>query len=178
MNQREKLFGLTCEAIDDLYSSKQIPKYPNYKIDRFGIVYDKNDEVLKTYHYDDDEHYDCVHLRDPDGKSHVVGVHVLVSMTYDPEFYPGCIVHHKNENKYDNIDLNLEVTNRSDHARLHKCRFKNMEMACSVCGKRFVWTDQAQQRYYSDLRRNIDRIITCSRKCSGFYARMKQLGRI
>ena len=40
-------------------------------------------------------------------------------MTFKPEYYPGCVVHHKDENKGHNYAENLEVESRNDHSRHH-----------------------------------------------------------
>lgn len=161
----------------DLYP-KPIPQYPNYQVDRMGNVYDMNDVKIRPYHYDDGEHYDSIYLRDEQNKPHVFGIHQLVAMTFLPDYYPGCIVHHKDENKYNNWDTNLEITNRSEHTSHHHSKYNPIETVCDVCGNKFIWTPERQQLYYSDIRRGKNRIITCSRVCSSYYGRQVQLGNI
>lgn len=179
MDEWYKFFKLAF-AVSSLYETRTIPKYPRYSIDRLGNVYDSNGDSVKIYHYNDDEHYDSVYLKDDNGKPHVVGIHVLISMTFDPEYYSGCIVHHINEDKYDNVDTNLEVTDRSTHGYMHhhNDKYKDIKMKCEVCGRQFIWTADRQMRYYNDLKRGRNRIITCSKSCAGYYARLKQLGEI
>ena len=168
---------LTNEIFKD-FEPRTIPKYPQYKIDRFGNVYDQSDNPIKVYHYDDNAHYDSVYLKDSNNKHSVVGIHTLVSMTYDKNYKPGSIVHHKNENKYDNIDLNLEVTDRRSHFyKHHQPKYHDIEATCFVCGKKFIWTSDCQMRYNSDIKRGKNRIITCSRECASYYGRMKQLNK-
>jgi len=52
------------------------------------------------------------------------------------------VVHHENDDRLDNDPLNLVVTNRSDHAKLHKAKSGNMRLAkkCERCGGVFVPT--------------------------------------
>jgi hypothetical protein len=49
----------------------------------------------------------------------IKGVHQIVAMTFIDEYYDGCHVHHKDENKHNNRIFNLEILSHSDHARLH-----------------------------------------------------------
>lgn len=162
----------------NLYS-KPIPGYQNVYINRMGCVYDRFGNPIQPYRYRDGEHYDLLYVRDMDNKPHVIGVHQAVAMTFNENYYPGCIVHHKDENKYNNWDTNLEITNRSMHGRQHNPnKYKSISAYCQVCGREFIWSGEEQKRYYIDLRRGKRRIISCSRSCSSYYARMNQLGKI
>lgn len=161
----------------DMYP-RPIPGYQNIQINRIGMVYDNNWNRITPYMYRDGEHYDSLYVRDMNNKPHVIGVHQAVAMTFNPDYYPGCIVHHKDENKYHNWDTNLEITSRREHAsHHHPIKYQPTLTCCQVCGKEFIWNPEEQQRYYSDLRRGKSRIISCSRSCSSFYGRMTQLGR-
>lgn len=161
----------------DLYS-KPIPGYQNVFINRIGCVYDMFGNSIQPYQYRDGEHYDSLYVRDMNNKPHVIGVHQAVAMTFNPNYYPGCIVHHRDENKYHNWDTNLEVTSRSAHGHHHSpIKYQPIPVNCQVCGKLFMWSSEEQQRYYSDLRRGKTRIISCSKSCSSYYGRMTQLGR-
>lgn len=156
---------------------KQVSGYKDLYVDRLGRVYNSEKE-LTPYKYRDDSHYDSLYVRDLNDVPHVVGIHQLVSQTYDPDYYPGCVVHHKDENKYNNYDTNLEVNSRSQHALHHSNQiYFDKIQVCQVCGKEFVWDSKRQQQYYSDLRRGRSRIITCSKQCSSYYGRMTQLGK-
>lgn len=163
--------------IVDYDEPKIIPGFNDYMVNRNGKVFDKNGNEIKPYHYDDNEHYDCIYMHDNVGKHHVVGVHRLVALTFNPNFFPGCVVHHKDENKYNNNIDNLEVMTQAEHAKGHKPgKYFNKIAICEVCGRRFIWTAKRQGLYCRDLNRNKSRIIACSRACSSYYGRMIQLG--
>ena len=153
-----------------------IPGYPNYQIDRFGNLFDANNNRIRPYQYENQ--YDIVELTNSTGRR-VFGVHQLVAMTFNSDWFPGCIVHHVDENKYNNNDWNLECMSRAEHARLHNpIKFHDMMATCDVCGKEFIWTAKRQQGYYSGIRRGRHRIKTCSRSCQSYAGRMTQLGRV
>ena len=157
---------------------KPIPGFPFNLVDRFGNVYDLNGNKLTPYHYDDDSHYDMVYIIDEHGKKRIMGIHQLVAMTFNPAWFPGCVVHHIDENKYNNNDWNLECMSVSTHARTHNPnKYKDVIATCEICGREFVWTESRQRRYYEDLRYGFRRIITCSKSCSSYAGRMTQLGR-
>lgn len=113
----DKMMDTFREFIDalDLYP-KSITEFPTFGVDRFGFVYNENGERVKPYHYDGQ--YDSVYLKE--GSRHGKrDVHVLVAKTHNPEYYPGCVVHHKDENKYNNCSDNLKIESKSEHARHH-----------------------------------------------------------
>lgn len=162
----------------DLYP-KPIPQYPNYQVDRLGNVYDCFGNKIKPYQYRESNQYDTVYIKDQDNNPHILGVHQLVAMTFLPNYYPGCIVHHQDENKYNNWDGNLEISNRVDHGSHHNPKkYKPIEVRCEVCGKKFTWSPERQKCYYSDIKRGKRRIITCSINCSSYAGRMTQLSNI
>lgn len=161
----------------DLYPH-QIPQYPNYYVNRMGQVFDSNMNQIKPYHYNDNYHYDSFQVYDDQNVSHILGVHQAVAMTFNPDWYHGCVVHHIDENKYNNWDTNLAITNRSSHASNHNPqRYFDTIATCQVCGKQFKWPAIRQQHYVSDIKRNKNRFITCSRHCSSYIGRMTQLNR-
>lgn len=85
------------------------------------------------------------------------------------------IVHHIDENPENNNIDNLMVLTRKEHGKLHMQKYFDKEVICEVCHKKFIWTSERQGRYYRDLRRGRNRIITCSKKCSSYYGRLVQL---
>lgn len=87
-------------------------------------------------------------------------------------------VHHIDGNKDNNDISNLEVCIHGVHQQQHSIKYVTKFAVCEVCGKSFLWDSKRQRRYYIDLRRNRFRIISCSKECSSFYGRQKQLGRI
>jgi hypothetical protein len=89
--------------------------YPNYDVDEFGNIY-KNGNIITPYNTRGD--YLQVYLYDKNHKGKLFGVYVVVAMKY-LDYYEGCIIHHKDENKMNNHVSNLEVISRSDHSRQH-----------------------------------------------------------
>lgn len=76
------------------------------------------------------------------------------------------VVHHKNEEKKDNAVSNLELTNRSDHSRMHNPA-EVLDLQCAWCKTSF----QRAARNTRGLR------PFCSRSCSAsFYAASKREG--
>ena len=95
---------------------REVPDHPGYFCDRKGVIYKENGVRIKPF---ESSGYDQVYMRDKNNKRSIKGVHQVVSMTFDPEFYKGCVVHHKDENKKHNVDTNLKVESCSEHARHH-----------------------------------------------------------
>ena len=158
--------------------AKPIPGYQNINVNRLGQVYDNNWNQINPYHYNNQ--YDTIYVRDLYNNPHVIGVHQAVAKTFKPdEYYPGCVVHHKDEAKYNNYEYNLEISNRIDHGRHHNPgKYQPVWQTCQVCGKQFLWDPMSQKRYYIDINRGKNRIITCSRNCASRYGRMMQLNNI
>lgn len=93
-----------------------IPGYPGYQCDQLGNIFHPNGHKIIPFNSCG---YKQVCVYDSNHKKYVKGVHQLVSQTFDPAFYDGCVVHHRNEIKTDNYLENLEVTSRSEHSRHH-----------------------------------------------------------
>ena len=158
------------------YEPVVVSDFPEIMINMHGDVFSvSSGKKINPYHYD--RQYDSIHTRDLLGKHHVVGVHQLVSMTFDNSWYRGCIVHHIDEDKYNNSIFNLCVLCREEHGRFHKQKYVDRESVCDICGEKFIWTSKRQANYFADLRIGRNRIITCSKRCSSYAGRMKQLGR-
>lgn len=99
----------------DLYPH-EVPNHPGYTCNRLGSVYKPDGSKMKPF---ESSGYDQVYMKNEAGKRSIKGVHQVVSMTFDPDYYPGCVVHHKDENKKHNWDENLKVESRGDHSRHH-----------------------------------------------------------
>lgn len=89
--------------------------FPNYDCDVCGNVF-KNGELIKPFK---SNKYLQVCIYDNDNKKHTVGVHTVIAMKYFDDYYPGCVVHHKDDNKHNNHAYNLEVKTRSKHSSDH-----------------------------------------------------------
>lgn len=88
-------------------------------------------------------------------------------------------VHHIDGDVTNNDISNLEVVLHGEHQRQHNLpKYVDKPAICEVCGKEFIWTRKRQSSYVRDLNRNRKRIIACSKSCSSFYGRQKQLGKI
>lgn len=95
---------------------KQVPGCSQYKVDRFGKVFRNDMTEITPFNSCG---YKQVYMRDDTGKKRVLGVHQVVGMTFLPEYFDGCVVHHIDENKHNNYDVNLVVMSKSDHSRKH-----------------------------------------------------------
>lgn len=85
---------------------------------------------------------------------------------------PGEIVHHKDGNRKNNVPWNIEISNRSKHARNHG-KLKGLTVAviiCPTCGKLF----EKEKRQTHLIKGG--KYTFCSRKCNGIFQRKSQLG--
>jgi len=98
------------------FELKQIPGYPGYKCNRSGDVFRPDGSKIKPFQSNG---YLQVYLINDKGKRSIKGVHQVVSMTFDSRYYPGCIVHHKDEDKKHNHLANLKPESISEHTRHH-----------------------------------------------------------
>ena len=99
----------------DLYPH-DIPGFPGYQCDRTGNVYRPDGSLIKPFN---SSGYKQVYLKNENDERSIKGVHQLVAMTFKEEYYPGCVVHHKDENKRHNWDENLQIESKEDHSRHH-----------------------------------------------------------
>lgn len=68
-------------------------------------------------------------------------------------------VHHKNENRSDNREDNLELLLGTEHAKHHHPRTVGLDVRCSVCGKLLSLT-------YSRLTSSVTGKFSCSIACN------------
>lgn len=104
------------DYVDSYYSERcKVPGYDNFEADRAGNIY-KNSQLITPFK---SSGYFQVCLTRSGHTRVVKGVHQVVSMTFDPNYYEGCVVHHIDGNKHNNQFSNLKVESRSEHARHH-----------------------------------------------------------
>ena len=113
----EDLYDLFRQFMDtyDL-NPHYIPGFPGYQCDRTGNIYRPDGTPIKPFN---SSGYKQVYLKNENGERDIKGVHQIVAMTFDEKFYPGCVVHHKDEDKHHNWDENLEVESRNEHSHHH-----------------------------------------------------------
>jgi hypothetical protein len=75
----------------------------------------------------------------------------------NPDDFPRCPVHHKNEQKRDNRRSNLELMSNSDHRRRHARPVTMWSYVCLYCETTFQRALRGRQWKF------------CSRRCSGLY---------
>lgn len=77
------------------------------------------------------------------------------------------IVHHKDGNRRNNAESNLEVMDKIKHAELHahEIGLQMAEIQCPACGKAFV--RRAAETIANPKRAKVS---TCSRKCFAVYS--------
>lgn len=154
-------------------------QFPDYTITPDGRVF-KGERELKPFH---SNKYLQVLLFDSQHKRHIFGVHTLVAWVYIPEFYTGCIVHHKDKDCHNNSVENLEVLSQSEHARRHGKEYcaladynkkygppnKGKKMSDAFCRK---CSESAKKRGFNGNQYvNADRSVNyrgiAQRQCSG-----------
>lgn len=77
-----------------------------------------NNDGSEVNYFNSNGYYQCI-LKDNNNKSHTMGVHAAVAMFLLPNWYDGCVVHHRDEDRHNNAIDNLEVESRSQHSRNH-----------------------------------------------------------
>lgn len=86
-----------------------------YSISNYGRVRnDKRNRIMKTRILRD---YESVGLKCHDGIQHTFTIHTLVAKHFIPNDIPGLIVNHKDGNKRNNFDDNLEWCTYSENAQ-------------------------------------------------------------
>lgn len=95
-------------------------KFPGYSVTPDGNVFE-GDKQLVPFHSNG---YLQVNIKSAENKrKRAYGVHTLVAMNYLPDYFEGCIVHHKDGNRQNNILDNLMVLTQSKHAKLHVAEY-------------------------------------------------------
>lgn len=83
---------------------------------------------------------------------------------------PDEIVHHIDEDKFNNDIENLEVVTRSDHSR-HHAKVDSVPCICAACQKRF---ELKPHLFRLRVKRSKSGRVACSRSCGGKMAGIKR----
>lgn len=78
---------------------------------------------------------------------------------------PGFVLHHKNEDKFDNRFENLELLSKAEHASHHRQATAPapVQLTCPVCQRQFT---RIPSQYRAKKAANTSGQIHCSRRCS------------
>ena len=92
--------------------------FSRYEVDRYGnfvfnLKYYRGSSIFRSNDY-----WQC-RLVDNEGCVHIMGIHQAVAMFHCDDYFPGCYVHHKDEDKGNNCWDNLQCMTNEEHARLH-----------------------------------------------------------
>lgn len=88
--------------------------------------------------------------------------HLVWEKTHGEPIPDGMVVHHKDENKYNNVPENLELLSARAHCSLHGAKHKKRVaiVKCPACGK--IFEKDARMLPFRNL-------VFCSRQCVGRY---------
>lgn len=101
---------------------------------------------------------------------------VIMERYLGRELEPDDDIHHIDGDPTNNSIENLQIIKHGLHQKQHRLFF-DKQVRCQICGNIFLWKGVSQRRYFADLRAGRNRVISCSKKCSAYCGRMKQLGR-
>ena len=106
----------------------------------------------------------------------------LMEQMIGRELDPDEEVHHKDENPLNNDISNLELRHHGEHQREHSTKYHDTIAICEWCGKEFLWTVQAQRKFYNEHSRPDKNYINtkpfCSKSCRGSFSAARQYGRL
>lgn len=98
---------------------------------------------------------------------------VLAEMSEGRLLLPDEVVHHKDENKFNNDPRNFEVVSRPAHTKDHKTRgVRVVRFRCPACGTNF----ERERRKTHLVKPTKLRATCCSDRCRGRLSRSIQIG--
>ena len=140
-----------------------------YIITKDGQIFDKLHENKPIKYFKSNKYLQCC-IYDENGK-HVMGVHNVIAQAFSPNWFEGCVVHHKDNNQHNNNINNLQCLDQAMHGKFHSNRkYFSKLMHCPICGSGFVWKAQAQSHFYRNKPNRTDS-PTCSRACAQILAK-------
>lgn len=119
-------------------------------------IYKNKDGRWRAYYVDDN------------GDKHVCSYpRILMEQKLGRPLKPNEDVHHKDENPDNNELNNLEIYMHGEHQRMHSAKFKDTAEICIICGNQFIMPAAKWSRFYSEMKRGINRYLTCCKSCAG-----------
>lgn len=102
-------------------------------------------------------------------------LHHLVWWQNTGELVPtGFVLHHKNEDKFDNRFENLELLSNSAHVSQHgEARRAELLLSCAFCEKEFT---RPAHKARVRQKRNADGKLCCSRRCGILHRQARGIG--
>lgn len=125
------------------------------------------------------DHRVRAYYKDSNGKLHTKSYpRILMEEKLGRPLEPYEDVHHKDGNPKNNSISNLELKIHGKHQKEHNPKqYKPKKHKCDICGKKFIWTVQAQRNHNRWLKRGIEKPILCSKRCIGIYGKQEQIRR-
>lgn len=110
---------------------KIVSGYERYEVSNFGRVkslnYKNTGEARLMKGHVNEDGYTMIHLTGSDGKSKVIGVHVLVAMAFVDGYREGLEVSHIDETRQNNRADNLEWKTHKENLNMPLYRKRNSE---------------------------------------------------
>lgn len=155
----------------------QIKRIPRYFVTKdFHIFDSKTRKILNEY--ETNTGHQIVSIVNQDNKRTTFFLHQLIYEAYYGEIEDGYVIHHIDENKKNNNISNLQKMSKVAHAKHHAPKkYKDVVVACYLCGKMFLWTAKKQSAFYRNSNNRKRKIPApfCSKKCCGLYGKSKQM---
>lgn len=137
-----------------------------YVVKENGEILDKENGCKRIRYFKSNKYYQCC-IHQKDGSKKTVGVHTVIAMVHCPDWFDGCVVHHKDENTHNNNAENLVCYSREEHSEIHANRkYFDTIAECANCGKQMVWTAKKKMKHFTNKAKCGP---FCSKKCIGQY---------
>lgn len=119
-----------------------------------------------------------VRIKENDGKYHTYAyARYLMEQHLGRKLNDNEEVHHKDNDKTNDVIDNLEIVNSTKHRKHHNpSKYQDTIEQCYVCGKSFVFTAKQHRNKNGEKNRKPESVgkYFCSRRCSGIYGKKVQ----